>query len=216
MEVRPCLRWTAAEHFGPRAVICSPSWPRCLPPSLPGPDPRPRSPQQIPLTAQQIEGFIKGNREISALVAKLEATETPDPKLLDALRCRAQKYGFKDYPDFDQVAETIDIVMEGIDPRTRQFTQPPERIKKEIAAAMAEQADVGGGPQGAAGRAERSAGIGAGGPVSGEYPAGDQVLQPHLCGDAVTVMRRQAIACARADSEFEPSCRALADVMPLQ
>ena len=27
--------------------------------------------------------------------------------------------------------------MEGIDPRTRQFTQPPERIKKEIAAAMA-------------------------------------------------------------------------------
>ncbi len=96
-------------------------------------------PQQIPLTVQQIEGFIKGNREISALVAKLEATETPDPKLLDALDAAAQKYGFKDYPDFDQVAETIDIVMEGIDPRTRRFTQPPERIKKEIAAAMADK-----------------------------------------------------------------------------
>ena len=94
-------------------------------------------PAQIPLTAQQIEGFIKGNREISKLVAKLEETETPDPKLLDALDEAARKYGFKDYPDFDQVAESIDIVMEGIDPRTRQFTQPPERIKKEIAAAMA-------------------------------------------------------------------------------
>ena len=35
------------------------------------------------------------------------------------------------------MAESIHIVMEGIDPRTRQFTNPAEPIKKEIAAAMA-------------------------------------------------------------------------------
>jgi hypothetical protein len=94
-------------------------------------------PPQIPLTAEQVEGFIKGNREVSALFAKIEDAESPDPKMLDALDEAARKYGFKDFADFDQVAETIDVVMEGIDPRTRQFTQPPDRIKKQIAEAEA-------------------------------------------------------------------------------
>ena len=94
-------------------------------------------PPQIPLMAQQIEGFIKGNREVSALFAKIEDAESPDPKMLDGLDEAARKYGFKDFADFDQVAETIDVVMDGIDPRTRQFTQPPDRIKKQIAEAEA-------------------------------------------------------------------------------
>jgi len=49
----------------------------------------------------------------------------------------AKKNGFASLAEFDDVSASILAVMSGIDPQTRKFTEPPEQIKKEIAALKA-------------------------------------------------------------------------------
>ena len=51
----------------------------------------------------------------------------------------AKKNGFASLAKFDDVAASISAVMSGIDPQTKKFTEPPEQIKKEIAALKADK-----------------------------------------------------------------------------
>ena len=44
----------------------------------------------------------------------------------------AKKFGFKDFNEYDDVASNIALVMAGIDPQTKAFTDPPTAIKREI------------------------------------------------------------------------------------
>ena len=44
----------------------------------------------------------------------------------------AKKNGFASLDEYDNVSTNISLVFYGIDPQTKQFTEPPERIKKEI------------------------------------------------------------------------------------
>ena len=87
--------------------------------------------------------------------------------------------------------------MEGIDPRTRQFTQPPERIKKEIAAAMADKRMSEEDRKELLDELNEALESAQEVQIPGKYPAGDQILQPHLRGDAVT---NGATARMRTDS----------------
>ncbi len=44
----------------------------------------------------------------------------------------AKKHGFASFCEYDDVAANISMVMAGIDPQTKQFTEPQAAIKKEI------------------------------------------------------------------------------------
>lgn len=98
------------------------------PPATPPP-----SPNQVALTAKQIEGFIAAQKDITAITKKIPASSTkPDPKIGAQLDGAAKKYGFKSFGEFDDVAGTIALVMSGIDPVTKSFMEPKEAIKQEI------------------------------------------------------------------------------------
>ncbi len=87
--------------------------------------------KQIKLTEKQVQGFIAAQDDLNAVTAKIKDGK-PDPKLVAELEAAAKKHGFASLQELDEVAANIGLVMSGIDPKTRQFSQPPEAIKNEI------------------------------------------------------------------------------------
>ncbi len=97
-------------------------------------------PQQIQLTAKQIEQYIAAFKELTPLFEKLDqAGGKPDPKLIAAVTGAVKKYGFKDLDEYDQVVVSIVAVLDGVDPKIKQYTDPIAAIKKEIAAVQADK-----------------------------------------------------------------------------
>jgi hypothetical protein len=96
---------------------------------------------QIELTETQVQGVIAVQKEIAPLVAKTKGTPSnkPDPKLIAQFEEIAKKNGFKDLNEYDDVVANIALVMDGIDPKTKAFTEPPDAIKKEIAEVNADK-----------------------------------------------------------------------------
>ena len=100
----------------------------------------PPPPSQIQLTAKQIEQYIAAFKELTPLFEKLDqAGGKPDPKLMAQVNGAVKKYGFKDLDEYDQVVVSIVAVLDGVDPKTKQYTDPIEAIKKEIAAVQADK-----------------------------------------------------------------------------
>ena len=48
------------------------------------------------------------------------------------LEAVTKRYGFKDFAEYEAVANTISIVMTGMDPNTKEYADPQTAIKKEI------------------------------------------------------------------------------------
>src|SRR6266702_4768794 len=71
-------------------------------------------------------------------IAKLYdgANPEPDPRQAEAV---AKKNGFASLDEYDDVSFNISMIMSGIDPQTKKFTEPPEQIKREIAALKADK-----------------------------------------------------------------------------
>jgi hypothetical protein len=91
-------------------------------------------PKQIPLTEKQIQQYIAAMKELTPLFEKMEsAGDKPDPSLIVEVEKTLKKYGFTDLDDFDAVAGSIVVVMDGIDPKTKQYTDPAVSIKQAIA-----------------------------------------------------------------------------------
>jgi D-mannonate dehydratase len=51
----------------------------------------------------------------------------------------AKRSGFASLAEYDDAWMNISMIMSGIDPQTKKFTEPPEQIKKEIAALKADK-----------------------------------------------------------------------------
>jgi hypothetical protein len=97
-------------------------------------------PSQIQLTAKQIEQYIAAFKDLTPLFEKLDQSGgKPDPKLMNQVQAAVKKYGFKDLDEYDQVVVSIVAVLDGVDPKTRQYTDPIAAIKKEIAAVQADK-----------------------------------------------------------------------------
>ncbi len=98
--------------------------------------PRPAAAQevkQIKLTEKQVEGFIASYKDVTELTAKLpEGADKPDPKTQAQLEAVVKKHGFADFAQYDDVSNNISMVLAGIDPQTKKFTEPPDMIKREI------------------------------------------------------------------------------------
>jgi hypothetical protein len=89
---------------------------------------------QIKLTEHYVEGFIAAQKDMSAVVQKMQggASADPNPKYEAELEAVTRKYGFKNFVEYEAVAANISMLMATIDPQTKAFTDPQNAIKKEI------------------------------------------------------------------------------------
>jgi hypothetical protein len=91
--------------------------------------------KQIRLTERQIQGFIAAQKEM-AVVAEFGQR---DPRLQTESDTVANKNGFKNFAEYDEVAANILMVFAGIDPQSKQYTDPQTATKKEIAEIIADK-----------------------------------------------------------------------------
>jgi hypothetical protein len=97
--------------------------------------------KQIQLTDKHIEGFIAAQKDMGPILEKIQGAASDQlPANIQAdLEAAAKKHGFKDFAEYDEVVGNITMVMAGIDPKTKAFTEPAVAIKKEIADVTADK-----------------------------------------------------------------------------
>ncbi len=94
--------------------------------------------KQIKLSEKQITGFIAAHKDMSEAFDKLP-DETPDAEADAKLAPIARRFGFKDHKEYQEVVTNIAMVMFGIDPDTKAFTDPPTLTKKLLENAKADK-----------------------------------------------------------------------------
>jgi phage-related tail protein len=97
--------------------------------------------KQIQLTDKHIESFIAAQKDMGPILEKIQGAASDQlPANIQAdLEAAAKKNGFKDFAEYDEVVGNITMVMAGIDPKTKAFTEPADAIKKEIADVTADK-----------------------------------------------------------------------------
>jgi hypothetical protein len=94
--------------------------------------------KQIKLSEKQVESFIAAYKDMADAFDKM-ATEKSESAAQSQLDAIARKHGFKDHGEYDEVVTNIHMVMFGIDPKTKEFTDPPTLAKKELDDAAADK-----------------------------------------------------------------------------
>ncbi len=95
--------------------------------------------KQIKLTDKHIQGLMAAYEDIAKLYDEASSDKPEDPKVEAQAAAVAKKNGFASLAQYDDVLTNITMIMSGIDPQTKKFTEPPEQIKKEIAALKADK-----------------------------------------------------------------------------
>jgi len=94
--------------------------------------------KQIKLTENHIQGLIAAHEDMAKLYYGANP-DKPDPKVEAQAEAVAKKSGFASLAEHDIVSVNISMIMSGIDPQTKIFTEPPEQIKREMAALKADK-----------------------------------------------------------------------------
>ena len=94
--------------------------------------------RQIKLTEKQIQSFMAAYEDMAKLYDDANA-DKPDPKVEAQAAALTKKNGFASLAQYDDVLMNITMIMSGIDPQTKKFTEPPEQIKNEIVALKADK-----------------------------------------------------------------------------
>jgi hypothetical protein len=95
--------------------------------------------KQIKLTDKHIQGFMAAYEDIAKVYDGAESDKPEDPKVEAQAAAVAKKHGFASLAQYDDVSMNITMIMSGIDPQTKKFTEPPDQIKSEIAALKADK-----------------------------------------------------------------------------
>ena len=93
--------------------------------------------KQIKLTEKHIQAFMAADEEMAKIYGA--NVDNSDPKVKAQAEAVARKNGFANLAEHDDVSMNIAIIMSGIDQQTRKFTEPPERVREEIAALKADK-----------------------------------------------------------------------------
>ena len=91
---------------------------------------------QIKLADRHIQGFIAADDEMAKIYGA--NVDNSDPKVKAQGEAVAKKHGFASLAEYDEVSVNIAIIMSGFDQETKEFTEPPERVRREIAALKAD------------------------------------------------------------------------------
>jgi hypothetical protein len=94
--------------------------------------------KQIKLTDKHIQSFIAISDDMAQLYDGTKP-DSPDPKLDAQAEALVKKNGFASLAEYDDVAMNIAIIMSGIDPQTKRFTEQPEQIKQQIEAVKSDK-----------------------------------------------------------------------------
>jgi hypothetical protein len=94
--------------------------------------------KQIKLTDKHIQGFMAAYEDIAKVYDGAES-DKPDPMVEAQAAAVAKKHGFTSLAQYEDVLTNITMIISGIDPQTKKFTEPPEQIKHEIAALKADK-----------------------------------------------------------------------------
>ena len=89
--------------------------------------------KQIQLTEKQVLGFLAALKEMP------EAPENPDAKFEAQLDSVAKKHGFANFQEYEDVVINISLILQGFDPATNEFIEPPDLIKQQIAEVQADR-----------------------------------------------------------------------------
>jgi hypothetical protein len=89
--------------------------------------------KQVELTDDKVKAFIAAQKDFAPLASKLvEGGEQPDAALTKELEEIAKKHGFASFAEFEDVGANITLVLDGLDRSTGTFTDPVEKMKKEL------------------------------------------------------------------------------------
>jgi hypothetical protein len=96
--------------------------------------------RQIKLTEKQVQNFLAAQKDMVPVMKKMQGStaDQPDPKLQAESETITNNSGFKDFAEYDNVAANILLVVAGIDPLTKRYTDPQTVIKKGIAKVTAD------------------------------------------------------------------------------
>lgn len=94
--------------------------------------------KQIKLTEKHIQGFVAASKDMASLYDGANP-DKPDPKIEARAEAVAKRNGFASLAEYDDAATNISMIMSGIDPQTRKFTEPPEQIRQQIASLKADK-----------------------------------------------------------------------------
>jgi hypothetical protein len=97
--------------------------------------------RQIKLTEEQVQNFIAAKKDMAPVAKEIQGStaDQPDPKLQAESEAVVKKSGFKDFAEYDNVAANILMVVAGIDPLTKRYTDPQSSVKKWIANVTADR-----------------------------------------------------------------------------
>jgi hypothetical protein len=84
----------------------------------------------VVLTEQQMEKYIATLPEIAAVRVAMRGR--PDAELQAAFAVIVKKHGFESYAHFGLLSTTVAVVMTGIDPLTKTFTEPKVVLEEQI------------------------------------------------------------------------------------
>jgi hypothetical protein len=90
---------------------------------------------QVQLTDKNVEGFIAAQKDMSALVEKMQGAaflNQADAKYKAEREAISKKYGFRDFAEYEAITKNISMVVTAIDPKTKEYADPQIAIKKEI------------------------------------------------------------------------------------
>jgi hypothetical protein len=94
--------------------------------------------KQIKLTEKHIQGFIAVSEDVAQLYDRA-SQDKADPKLEAQAEALVKQNGFANLAEYDDVSMNIAMIMSGIDPQTKKFTEPPEQIKQQIDAVKSDK-----------------------------------------------------------------------------
>jgi hypothetical protein len=94
--------------------------------------------KQIKLTEKHVQGFVGAAKDMARLYAGTNPDQ-PNPKVEAQAAAVAKKNGFASLDEYDNASMNISMIMAGIDPQTKKFSEPPEQLRKQIAALKADK-----------------------------------------------------------------------------
>jgi len=85
--------------------------------------------------------FYRAKKDMAPVAKAMQGStaDQPDPKLQAESEAVVKKSGFKDFAEYDNVAANILMVVAGIDPLTKRYTDPQSSVKKWIANVTADR-----------------------------------------------------------------------------
>lgn len=86
--------------------------------------------EPLVLSEDQMTRYLAALPEMARLYSKMR--DKPVLEIQTALRAVVKKNGFEDFDKFKRMSDTITVVMSGIDPKTKVFTEPAVVLEQRI------------------------------------------------------------------------------------